>query len=80
VPLFMAHQIVLVYSSDSSEFVEVNNDLNPSHSGLGSNSSLGPNVSSHSRSVDWASNISGPSVSSHLGSVDLASSIPIAYC
>jgi hypothetical protein len=73
----MAHQIVLGYSSDSSKFVEVDDDISPSHSSIGNNNSLGPIVSSHSGSVDWVSSISSPSVSSYSGLVDLASSISL---
>jgi hypothetical protein len=72
----MAHQIVISYTSDSSEFVEVHDDNSPSQSGEGNNSLC---VSSHS---DWASSISRPLVSSdsESESVDLASSNSTAYC
>lgn len=42
----MAHQIVVGYSSYLLEFVEVDDDINSSHSGAGSNSSLGLSESS----------------------------------
>jgi hypothetical protein len=41
----MAHQVVLGYSSESSEYVDVEGDISPTFSGAGSNSSLSPNES-----------------------------------
>jgi hypothetical protein len=72
----MAHQIVIGYASDSSEFVKVHDDNSPSQSGEGNNSL---SVSSHS---DWASSIFEPPVSSdsELELVDLASSNYTTYC
>jgi hypothetical protein len=49
--LTMAHQIVVGYSLESSEFVEINNDISSIYSGAGSNSSLGLSESSHSGTV-----------------------------
>jgi hypothetical protein len=60
----MAHQIVVVISSDSFEYVEEEDVGSPVHSDAGSN----PSVSRSS----WSSSISGPPVSSDSKSV--------AYC
>jgi hypothetical protein len=60
----MAHQIVVVISNDSSEYVEEEDVGSPLHSDAGSN----PSVSRSS----WSSSISGPPVSSDSES--------IAYC
>jgi hypothetical protein len=60
----MAHQILVVISSDSSEYVEEDDVGSPDHSDARSN----PNVSSGS----WASSISRPHVS--------LDSESIAYC
>ena len=60
----MAHQILIVISSDSSEFVEEEDVGSPIHSDAGSN----PSVFSSS----WASSISGPLVPSN--------SELVAYC
>jgi hypothetical protein len=64
----MAHEIVIIFDSDSSEFVEIQDDRSPNHSGSGSSNS------------DWASSISGPPVISNSESVELASSSSTAYC
>jgi hypothetical protein len=60
----MAHQVLILISSDSSEYAEEEDVGSPVHSDAGSN----PSVSSSS----WASSISGPPVSSD--------SEPVAYC
>jgi hypothetical protein len=60
----MAHEIVVVISSDSSEYVEEEDVGSPIHSDAGSN----PSVSWSS----WSSSISGPPVSSD--------SELVAYC
>jgi hypothetical protein len=60
----MAHQILVVISSDSSEYVEEEAVGSPVHSNVGSN----PSVSLSS----WASSISGPPVS--------LDSESVAYC
>ena len=57
----MAHQILVVISSDSSEYVEEEDVGSPVHSEAGSN----PSVSSSS----WASSSSGPPISSNSRSV-----------
>ena len=49
----MAHQVVLLYDSDTSEFVEVGSDDNACHSGTGSNS-----LSWTSGAIDVGSSIS----------------------
>jgi hypothetical protein len=43
----MAHEIVIIFDSDSSEFVEIDDDNSPNQSGEGSNSFVGLSVSSH---------------------------------
>lgn len=53
----MAYQIAIGYSSNSLEFVEVDDDVSLIHSDMGSN----PSVSSHS---DWISSIFGPNMTS----------------
>jgi hypothetical protein len=73
----MAHQVVLGYSSDSSEYVDVEGGISPALSGARNNSTRGPSISSDS--VDWPSSIFGPSVSSDAVSVDMGSSISTAY-
>jgi hypothetical protein len=60
----MAHQILVVISSDSLEYVEEDDVGSPVHNDAGSN----PSMSSSS----WASSISGPPISSDSES--------IAYC
>jgi hypothetical protein len=60
----MAHQILVVISSDSLEYVEEDDVGSPVHNDAGSN----PSMSSSS----WASSISGPPISSDFESV--------AYC
>jgi hypothetical protein len=70
----MAHQIVIGYASNSSEFVEVHDDNSPNYSGSGSSSSVDLSVSS-----DWVSSIFGPPVTSDSESVELASSSSIIY-
>jgi hypothetical protein len=71
----MAHQVVLLYDSDTSKFLEVDGDHSVGHSGVGSNT---PSVASHSESMDWASSIFGLSVI--LEAIDVGSSISTAYC
>jgi hypothetical protein len=73
----MAHQVVIGYALDSSEFVEVEEDNSPNHSGAGSSSFVDHSVSSHS---DWASSISGPPVMSDSESMELVSINSTAYC
>jgi hypothetical protein len=60
----MAHQILIVISSDSSEYVEEDDVGSPIHSDAGNSPS--------SSSVSWGSSISGPPVSTDSESV--------AYC
>jgi hypothetical protein len=60
----MAHQILIVISSDSSEYVEEDDVGSPVHSDAGNSPS--------SSSVSWGSSISGPPVSTDSESV--------AYC
>jgi hypothetical protein len=67
----MAHQVVYGYASDSSEFVEVEEDTSPNHSGSGSSSSIDPSM---------ASLISGPPVTSDSESVEMASTSSSAFC
>jgi hypothetical protein len=43
-----AHQVVLGYASDSSEFIEVDDDISSIHSSVSTNSSLGLSETSHS--------------------------------
>jgi hypothetical protein len=64
----MAHQVVLLYDSDMSEFIEVDGDHSAGHSGADSNSS-----------IDWAPSISRPNMSSKSESIDVASAISTAY-
>jgi ABC-type taurine transport system substrate-binding protein len=75
----MEHIIVISSSSDSSEFVEANDDNYPNQSYEGSDDSVGLSLSTES---DWGSFLSGPSVTSDTesGSVGLASSNSTAYC
>jgi hypothetical protein len=60
----MAHQILVVISSDSSEYLEEDNVVSSVHSDAGNS----PSVSS----VSWGSSISGPPISTDSESV--------AYC
>jgi hypothetical protein len=60
----MAHQILVVISSDSSEYVEEEDVGSPVHSDAGNSPSMS--------SVSWGSSISGPPVSTDFESV--------AYC
>jgi hypothetical protein len=60
----MAHQILIVISSNSSEYVEEDDVGSPVHSDAGNSPS--------SSSVSWGSSISGPPVSTDSESV--------AYC
>jgi hypothetical protein len=60
----MAHQILIVISSDSSEYVEEDDVGSPVHSNAGNSPS--------SSLVSWGSSISGPPVSTDSESV--------AYC
>jgi hypothetical protein len=73
----MVHQVVLGYTSESSEYVDVEGNISPTRSGARSNIFLGPSISSDSE--DFPSSIFGPSVSSDADSVDIASSISTAY-
>jgi hypothetical protein len=57
----MAHQIFIVISSDSSEYVEEDDVVSSVHSDAGNS----PSVSS----VSWGSSISGPPVSTDSESV-----------
>jgi hypothetical protein len=76
----MAHQVVYGYASDSSEFVEVEEDTSPNHSGSGSSGS-GSSGSGSSSSIDpsMASLISGPPVTSDSESVEMASTSSSAH-
>jgi hypothetical protein len=51
----MTHQIVVGYSSDSSEFVEIDDDINSSR--VGSNNFLGLSESLHSVALSRAGSI-----------------------
>ena len=75
----MAHQIILGYSSYSLEYVDVDDIVNPMHSGTGSNSTQVPSNFSPPQFVDWATSISGLSVSLESVSLEMDSSISSAY-
>jgi hypothetical protein len=67
----MAHQVVYGYAFDSSEFVEVEEDNSPNHSGSGSSSSVDPRV---------ASSISSPPVTFDSESVEMVGTNSSAFC
>ena len=71
----MAHQVVLLYDSDTSEFVKVDDDHSAAYSGAGSNT---PSVAFHYGSMDWASSNFGPSVT--LRAIVVGNSISTTYC